>query len=59
MIMFIVTFAGIILLLTEMDAHRHLLEDSGLVFMQKLIKEELDIEVALSDAWLQGNNMDS
>ena len=42
-----------------MNAHRHVLEDSGLVFMQKLIKEELCVEGALSDAWLQGNNMDS
>ena len=41
-----------------MKAHRHVLEDSGLVFMQKLIKEELDVEGALSDAWLQGNNTD-
>jgi len=37
------------------EADSHLLEDSGLVFMQKLIKEELDVEEALSDAWLQEN----
>ncbi|KAF8418321.1 hypothetical protein EV426DRAFT_324156 [Tirmania nivea] len=36
-----------------MNTSRHVLEDSGLVFMQKLIKEELDVEDALSDAWLQ------